>query len=117
MAISRWRDDDPFLAAGRIACGSCRRESFPIAAEWINDTLILVTYDQSHGPACSKQIACATVLLDLDADGGEVPYVPRPRMCRGVVRAGGREIRACRSLAAKGSAYCAHHDPARQVTT
>lgn len=106
---------DPILAAGRIVCGSCRRESFPLAAEWVDDTLILVTFEQNHSPACSRQSDCGTVLVDLDADEPEVPYVPRPRMCRGVVRSSSQAVRPCKRLAGRGSAYCVIHDPARQV--
>lgn len=108
-------DDDPILSAGRIVCGACRRESFPLAAKWIDDTLLLVTYEQNHSHVCSRQGDCGTVLVDLEADAPEVPYVPRPRLCRGVVRSSGQAVRPCRRLAARGSAYCAHHDPARQV--
>lgn len=115
LPMTRDPDTDPLLVAGRAKCGTCRRESFPLDAQWVDGRFVLVTYDQNHSPACSSRDACATVLLDVDAVDPHLPHAPRPRLCRGTVLQGRRRGQPCKCPAGRGSAYCAQHDPARDV--
>jgi hypothetical protein len=105
---------DPILAAGNLRCGGCGALSYPVAAEWLTQGLILVSYDQHHEHGCARRSACGTVLLDRDAPTQEVPAVHRPRICRGTATSTGQP---CRAAAAPGSGYCYHHNPARRAAS
>ncbi len=104
-------DYDPILVATSATCGTCLAVSYPVAAEWITDTLILASFDQTHEHGCTRRnTACGTILVNLDAASNEIPHVGRPRICKGTTKAG----TACRNHARKASAWCSSHDPARQ---
>jgi hypothetical protein len=110
--VSRYcPDDDPIIAAGSITCGACGEQSYPLAAEWFGDRLILATFDQHHTDACRRRHGHGAVLVILDAESDDIPAVQRPRMCRAVASTTGRP---CRSAAQPGSGYCHWHSPERQ---
>ena len=104
------------LKAGYLTCGRCKSASYPVSAEWVSDQFVLASYEQAHEQWCPKRkVACGAVLIDVTTDSTSVPDVPRPRLCKGTVRAGDRRGKPCKSPAGRGSAYCAQHDPARQA--
>lgn len=106
-------DHDPILIATSVTCGTCKAESYPVTAEWVTETLILASFDQTHEPGCRRRsTACGTILIDMAAPTNEIPHVIRPRICRGTTKAG----TSCMAYAGKGSAYCATHDPARRAS-
>lgn len=104
-------DCDPITAAGSLHCCACGELSYPLTAAWLTATLILVTFDQQHERGCPHRTACGTVLLNADAAGPDIPFIDRPRFCRGTTTAG----RPCRATPPAGSGFCRWHDPARQV--
>jgi len=105
---------DPLILAGFLICGECDEVSYPVDAEWIDVTQILVAFEQAHAPRCPHQRQPHLVLVDTMSADQSVPLVPQPRRCKGTVGSGPRRDQPCRNPAAAWSRYCAHHDPARK---
>jgi hypothetical protein len=102
---------DPIIAAGWINCGNCRSRSYPAAAEWLTDAIVIATFGTTHNPGCPDPAEFGTILLDTTT-GGLVPRVQRPGRCRAIAASTGQP---CRGYVRPGSGYCHTHQPPKGV--
>ncbi len=103
--MSDQRERDPLLYARFLECPVCKRVSFPVDAEWLDDELILATYPGvcSHSRTVTAVIEVRQLVIDKAFVDTEL-YLPG-RRCIGFTIRG----RRCRAFAQPGSDFCAAH--------
>jgi len=100
------RERDPLLYARFLECPTCKRVSFPVDAEWLDDELVLATY-----PAICSHCFTVTAVIDvreliLDKAFTDPELFLTGRRCAGQ----NRRHRRCRAWAKPGSVFCPAHD-------
>jgi len=99
------RERDPLIYARFLGCPVCKRVSFPVDAEWLDDELILATYPS----ACSHRSTVTAVIevrgLVIDTAFAETERFLPGRRCAGFTTRGHR----CRAFARPGSDFCSAH--------
>jgi hypothetical protein len=102
---------DPLLSAGFIVCARCQRRSYPADATWLDEDMLLVTWQ----PGCWHSRPHMQIVRPSQLEIDDTPE-PERRPCKGTVRAGVRRGLPCSKPAAPGSDYCQWHGPLQQAT-
>jgi hypothetical protein len=100
---------DPILCAGARQCMICGAVGFPLDAEWIDDIMILVSYEGACRHARAATVIVDTMSITAGSDIDLTRYV-RGRRCAGRTRRG----RPCRAYARPGSDFCGAHPAPRR---